>query len=543
MLAGRAAEDPQWQTGNLAIGLESWSVLTLYQTHNNYGIAFAKNGIAMKRFLSLWFRHLTTDYLAIGQPDLAGQAFVLVAPERGRMLIKAASAEAQAIGITTGMVVADARAVFPSLLVLDDEPGLADRLLYQHARWCLRYTPVAAVHAPDGLLLDISGCPHLWGGERPYLKELVLKLRSMGYNARAAIADTIGAAWAVARYGKVTPIIEPGQQLAALHSLPPAALRLEPAIPERMQKLGLYTIGSFIAMPRSVLRRRFGQPLLDRMDQATGQCREPVEPICPPLPYQERLPCPEPVRTATAIEIALKQLLTLLCKRLVKESLGLRSASLKCYRLDGNIQQIAIGTNRPSRSVHHLLRLFELKIASIEPALGIELFLLEAPVVEALPADQETLWNQSADDSSSIGELLDRFAMRIGAAAIHRYLPAEHHWPERSVREAGTLEEKPATAWRKDRMRPVSLLAKPEPIEVMVPLPDYPPLQFRYQGKLHKRVKADGPERIEQEWWLSEGEHRDYYAIEDEEGRRYWVFRSGHYRQADPEWFIHGFFA
>lgn len=497
------------------------------------------------RYVAIWFPHLLTDRLIIRRPDLQKAAFVLAAPERGRMMVKATNTAVEAAGIFTGMVVADAKAVLPMLQVMEYKPGNAEKLLEALARWCVRYTPLAATDPPDGLLLDVSGCPHLWGGERPYLKDIITRLKNSGYDTRAAIASTIGTAWAIARYGKVTPVIESGTEADALLPLPPPALRLEPGIVARMDKLGLKSIGSFMGMQRSALRRRFGQSLLLRLDQALGAEKEYIIPVESVQVWQERLPCLDLIRTATGIEIALRKVLEALCLRLEKENKGLRRAVFKGYRVDGNIQQIEIGTNRASRNREHLFRLFEIKIASIEPALGFELFVLEAPVVEDLVASQDALWTISGGcDNAVIAGLLDRVMAKLGpACSIRRYLPAEHHWPERSFKLAASLKEKPTISWLTDAPRPIYLLPKPEPVEVMVRLPDYPPVHFRYKGKLHIVKKADGPERIEQEWWLQKGLFRDYYCIEDEQGARYWLFREGHYEAGQPKWFLHGFFA
>jgi protein ImuB len=497
----------------------------------------------MRRYVVIWFRHLKTDWMVRRQPELKDVPFVMAAPERGRMVIKAANEPAQAKGIDAGMVVADCRAILPTLQVFDDKPQLTDKLLGALAEWCLRYTPMVAI-GNECLILDVSGCPHLWGGEQPYLKDIVNKLRGLGYNVRAAMADTVGTAWAVSRYGKISPIVAQSRQLEALLPLPPAALRLEAPILERLEKLGLYQIRSFINMPRKALQRRFGQAILTRLDQALGQEYEAIQPIQPVEPYQERLPSLEPIRTATGIEIALRQLLENLSARLAKEEKGLRKCVFKCYRMDGIVQQIEIGTSRPSRNVAHLFKLFELKIATIEPALGIEVFTAEATVTEDISPMQDTLWNfTEGGNGTAIGELLDRVAGKLGVDTIHRYLPDEHYWPERSVKVATSLAEKPQTSWRTDLPRPIHLLPTPETIEVTVPMPDYPPMLFRYKGELHNVSKADGPERIEQEWWLQRGLYRDYYCVEDEKGARYWLFRAGSYEQGDPKWFIHGFFA
>ncbi len=496
------------------------------------------------RFAALWFRHLTTDWHARRKPALRDVPFVTAASERGRMVVKSASRAAEAQGIEADFVVADGRAVLPSLVVMDDVPGLPQKTLTALAEWFLRYTPAACVDTPDGILLDASGCAHLWGGERAYLADIYGKMKAFGYDLRLAMADTAGAAWAVSRYGRLTPIVPPGAQAEALGPLPAAALRLEREVLEKLTKLGLYQIGSFMNMPRSALRRRFGEALLQRLDQALGHEAEELQPVKPPAPFAERLPCPEPIRTATGIEIGLIQLLQALCERLQKEGKGLRTAVLKCFRVDGAVEQVSISTVRPSRTVAHLFKLFGLKISGLEPALGFELFVLEAPVVEDVSPEQETLWEMSESaDNTRIVELLDRIAGKMGTSVVLRYLPAEHHWPERSYRLASSLHEKPMTMWRTDRPRPVHLLPKPEPIDVMVPLPDYPPVHFLHKGNIHRIRKADGPERIEGEWWLDGGEARDYYCAEDEGGARYWLFRVGQYATCEPQWYLHGFFA
>jgi protein ImuB len=495
-----------------------------------------------KRFLSLWFCHLTTDRLAIRHPELKEQAFVLVAPERGRMVVKASSSIAADYGILPGMVVADARAILPTIGVFTYKPGWEDRLLANLAEWCLRYTPVVAPDSPDGLMLDISGCAHLWGGESPYLKHIITTFKNKGYDVNAAIADTMGTAWAVCRYGPPNSIVAPHGQRQTLLSLPPASLRLEQEVLQRMSRLGFRKVRQFIDLPASMLRRRFGEPLLIRIGQALGTEHEHMEPVQPQQPYREQLPSLEPICTAPGIAIALKRLLETVCQRLTKEGKGLRTGIFKGYRLDGKVEQVSIGTGRASRNLAHLFKLFELKLPSIEPGLGIELFEFEAPLVEKLYETQESLWHTSGD-ATAIAELLDRLAGKIGRERIHRYLPQEHHWPERSIKAVSSLDEQPETAWRTDSNRPLCLLPEPEPIEVMTPLPDYPPLHFRYKGQVFMVVKADGPERIEQEWWISDGPPRDYYCVEDGDGARYWLFRLDLYEKGEPRWFLHGFFA
>lgn len=498
-----------------------------------------------KRFASIWFHHLTTDWMIIRRPVLRDIPFVFAAPVHGRMVICAANAIAEQQGVTRGMVLADAKAFLPSLEVINERSSLSEKLLKVIGYWCIRFTPIVALDEPDGLILDISGCTHLWGGERAYLKQIVTRLKERGYDTRMAIADTIGTAWAIARFGRVTPIIDSHNQLDALWSLPPIALRLESDTLERLQGLGLKTIGSFATLPRTVLRRRFGDAFLLRLGQALGQEDEFIVPLKPIIPYEERLPCLEPISTGKGIEMAVQKLLEGLCKRLSGEGKGLREAILKCHRIDGEMEEISVGTSRATVNELHLFKLFALKIPQIEPALGIELFILEASKVEDADSIQETMWsNRTGLEDPAVAELLDRLKSRDSSCVISRYLPDQHYWPERSVMEASTLNELPAIDWPIDRPRPTRLLATPEPITVTAPIPDYPPMLFYYKGETYKIKKADGPERIEREWWMDKGEHRDYYYVEDEKGQRFWLYRSGHYGDSPSnQWFLHGFFA
>jgi protein ImuB len=484
-----------------------------------------------------------TDWMLRRQKELKDLPFALANTERGRRVVKAVNHIAQERGVFTGMVVADCKVLVPDLKIFDYDERQPKKLLNALAEWCIRYTPFVSIDDDHGLILDATGCTHLWGGESAYLKDIHTRFKGFGYHIRTAIADTTGCAWAVCHYGKNASIIPEGKQAEAIMSLPTVSLRPEPSALERLEKLGLKTIGSFMNMPRTALRRRFGQHLLLRLDQALGALLEMQTPVKPPSPYEERLPCLEPIRTAPGIEIALNTLLEKLCERLNKESKGLRTCELKCYRLDGNIQKIEVGTNRPTRNVAHLFKLFEIKIARIDPDLGIELFIMEAPIVEELLNEQDALWMVSSANEAAIAELIDKLAGKIGTGAIHRFLPAEHFWPERSIRESLSLSEKATSDWRIDQPRPLHLLNKPEQIEVSVPMPDYPPLLFVYNGIRHAVKKADGPERIEQEWWIKDGLFRDYYCVEDEQGARYWLFRSGDYNSGDPKWYLHGFFA
>jgi protein ImuB len=504
-----------------------------------------KDRVMQKRYVTIWFRYLRTDWMVLRKKTLAGRPFVLTRNDRGRKCIIAASPEANALGIYTGMMAADALALVRDLEVLDDDTDGADKVLRRLGEWCIRYTPLVMLDEPDGLILDASGCTHLWGGEEAYIKDLCRRLKGFGFDLRATIADTIGVAWAITHYTKAQLIVAPGENMNALFPLPPAALRLDAYTSEQLEKLGLRQVRNFIGMQRSTLQRRFGEDCIRKIGYALGHEPEIREPIHPPEPYQERLPCLEPIMTLTGIEIALQKLLEGICQRLRNEGKGLRKALFKAYRIDGKTASISIGTNKASHNEKHLQQLFAWKFEDFAPGPGIELFTLDAQKVEDAFATQTQLWGGSSEMADEqLSELLDRLTTRFGEGHVHRYLPDEHYWPERSAKPTKDLQERSVAVWKTDRPRPLQLLTEPESVEVMAPIPDYPPMNFRHKGVLHKIARAEGPERIEQEWWLQSGEHRDYYRVEDEQGNRYWLFRSGHY-DADKKtgWFLHGYFA
>jgi len=496
-----------------------------------------------RRILSIWFPFLLTDWMTIRRPELKETAVVCAGASHGRMMVIAANHIANKLGIRSGMPLADARALVHELEVFDEKLGRKEKLLEGLARWAIRYTPLSSTDG-DGILLDISGCSHLWGGEEAYLKDIICRLHSSGYNVKAAIADTVGAAWAFSRYGKGREIVQHHQQYTALLPLPPSALRIPAEVNEKLHKLGLNKIERFIKMPRSVLRRRFGEILLQRISQAMGDEPEAFIPVDMIQEFEERLPCLEPIRTATAIEIAIQKLLEKLCQKLKNEGLGIRKAILKGYRIDGKIITSAIGTNRPSDDHSHLLKLFALNISSIAPGMGIELFSLTAEKTEKMQRPQKKIWSAQAGlDSQPLAQLLDRVAGKVGKNAIQRYLPKADYWPERAIIQAKDLQDDTSLSFHNPLNRPIQLLSQPEQIDVTAPIPDYPPMLFIYQGERHSIKKADGPERLERAWWLESGEHRDYYTVEDEKGNRYWIFRSGHYAAENSAWYIHGFFA
>ncbi|MBV9523089.1 MAG: DNA polymerase Y family protein [Alphaproteobacteria bacterium] len=474
-----------------------------------------------------------------------------------RRLVAAVNEAAAAAGIAPGLPLADAQAFLPGLAVCESDPAGDAAALRRLAEWCGRWSPWTAPDGADGILLDITGCAHLWGGEEELMADILARIAGQGFASKAAIAGTSGAAWAVARFGEGgSRIVPPGAEHAVLAALPTAALRLASETVAALERLGLKRIGDLGAMPRAALARRFGDGVARRLDQALGAAGEPVSPLRPAPARRQRLAFAEPIATPEDLARACRHLVAALCRGLAAEGVGARRLDLACYRVDGRVERAGIGTARPSRDPRHLARLLEEKLAALDPGLGIEDMVLAAPIAEPLGAVQLPSFlsgrGSEVGDDTALAALLDRLGNRLGPANLCRLVPRESHWPERAVALSPALaaREGAALSWPAERRRPIRLLAPPEPIEATAPVPDDPPVMFRWRRRLHRVRRADGPERIAGEWWramLADADLddiRDYYRVEDAEGRRFWLFRAGLYRPARPaRWFLHGLFA
>lgn len=496
--------------------------------------------------MSIYFRFLLTDWLTIRQPRLKGLPLVISTVSRGRMVVRTVNEVGIQKGITTGMAIADARARIPGVEIHEAKPDMEHILLRGIARWCIAYTPVAAVDELDGIMLDISGCAHLWGGETPYLIKILSTLYQLGYKVNGAIADTIAAAWAAARFGhERAMIIPPGKQEQTLSSFPVEGLKMDETIITRLRKLKLNRIGMLFSMPRGSLHTRFGPGFIKRLEQIRGTIPESIVPVELPVEYHERLPCLSPIVSAAGIEIAIKELLQKLCKRLYQEQKGIRKASLTCYRVDGHLQKLEIGTVRPTHQETHLFRLFELKIDTIEPGLGLEMFVLDAIHVEELNNKQETLWTPVVGiQSQNIAATFDLLAAKVGSQRIYRFVPNQVYLPEYSFKRTTELTALVGDQWSLKKKLPFLILPVPKPIKVTVPVPDYPPINFIFEGKLYEVSTADGPWRVEKPWWIQAGLLQDYYIVEDNQGARYSIFRVGHIGEVTGhQWFLYGYYA
>ncbi|WP_035694011.1 DNA polymerase Y family protein [Azospirillum halopraeferens] len=504
-----------------------------------------------RRILSLRLPRLATDARARRQRATAAgggeRPAAAVAGERGRLTVVAVDRAAEAAGVRPGMTLADARALEPGLDAFDADPAGDARLLDRLAGWALRYTPWTAVDGADGLLLDITGCAHLLGGESPLLRDVTERLAAAGFASRAAIADTPAAAAAVARFAPAARrIVPPGGARAALDPLPVAALRLPAAVVDGLAAVGLRRIGDLHPVPRAALTARFGPLVGRRLDQALGHLDEPLSPHRPVPRHAVRLAFAEPITAPESIAGAIRLLLDRLCAGLERAQEGARRLELEVHRTDLRPDDtppgLAVGTARPSRDPAALMRLFAERLERIAPGPGIEAMALTAPETGPLGPVQVAL--DGGGDDAPLEELVDRLGNRLGPASVLRLVPRPSWLPERTVAAAPPLDPPPdGPSWPADRPRPVRLLTPPEPVEAIAPVPDDPPVLFRWRGAVHRVRRADGPERLEAEWWRTPAEPRDYYRVEDETGRRFWLFRRGLYRPGvKAAWFLHGFF-
>jgi protein ImuB len=479
-----------------------------------------------------------------------------VARVGSRRLVMAVDARAAGLGLHAGMAVAHAQAMVPDLRIEDAAPAEDEAALGRLSAWCLRhFSPLAAACAPDGIWIDVTGCAHLFAGdgedgEASLLRALTGRLAEAGIASRAAIAATPGAAWALARYAPdALSIVAEGGTHAALAGLPVASLRLPEEIVRALRTLGLDSVGQLMAAPRAPLAKRFGRAVLERLDQATGAVSEPIRPDAAPGLLRTRMGFPEPIATPEDLARATGLLAERLCEKLVKQGLGASRLDLVFHRVDGAAQAICIGTAAATREAAHLIRLLTAQLETIDPGFGIEAMMLAAPLTARLDARQGLSELCAPAGAPDLSGLIDTLANRLGADRVFRAAPVESDVPERSVRAVPPLARAEGGGWPDRLPRPPRLFTPPFHIEAMALLPDHAPAAFTWRRRSHRVRRADGPERIFGEWWKDAGETwsvRDYFAVEDEAGQRFWLFRRGDGERAetgDLQWFLHGVFA
>ncbi len=506
----------------------------------------------MQRVVSLFLPTWSTDRLRRKAGDAVPPAdvpLVVVGRTGNRRVVVAADAAARAAGLRIGMAAAKAQVLVPGLSVEDADPAGDADALEKLAIWMLqRIAPVVAADPPDGIVIDSTGADHLHGGEAAMVEGLVGRLAMSGIAAKAAVADSWGAAHALARYvARPTIIAPPGHGASVLTRLPLEALRLQASIGGDLRTLGFERIGDLLAQPRASLALRFGPEIGRRIDQACGDLPEPITAIRPPDLIEVRRAFAEPIGAAETIARSIGKLAQQLCERLEERAFGARRLDLICQRVDSRAQAVRVGMAMPVRDARRLTRLLCEKIDTIEPGFGIEVMTLAATIAEPLPRRQtvNSLVEEAAPD---VSDLVDTLVNRVGDRSVYRIAPVASDVPERSICRIPALAAETGAGWPNHWPRPSRLLPRPEPIETMALLPDHPPASFTWRG-IRRRVKrADGPERVFGEWWKRDAELaavRDYFRVEDDAGERYWLYRAGDGEDAatgSHRWFLHGVF-
>lgn len=480
----------------------------------------------------MWFPRLASDRVLRARPVEA--PFVLTLRENGSDRLHCLNERAEREGLSRGMTLSDARAFCPDL---QSRPAdlLGDRrFLRALRRWAVTYCPWVGLEGEDGLVLDVTGSTHLFGGEAEMLADMRARLTRAGLAVRLGLADTRGAAWALARHGE--GVADAGDMLAALQALPVEALRLDKDMVTGLQRLGLRTVGDLASRPRGPLARRFGPGLLRQLDRALGAEPEAIAPEDDPPHYGVRMILPEPIGLTSDVMAGAERLLDRLCAKLKVQNTGARVLRLSLRRVDMESSEVELHLASARHDAEGILPLFERGISAIEAGYGIDQLRLEAVQVAPLPPRQIGHANTR---KTGVDDLLTRIGARIGLENVQRFLPADSHIPERGFILAPAAYSQPEGAWSSPRPRPLRLFP-PEPIAGSGP---HPPEQFRWRRLSLTTARTTGPERIAPEWWWDDPNWRtglrDYWMVETRQGRRLWLFHT----PQTPGWFVQGEFA
>ena len=517
--------------------------------------------MTIRRFLSLWLPRLATDRARrLNGVDKAAPLAAVAKVNNAERLV-CVDAEAARLGLTAGLSLADARARLPNLVAVEAAPAEEARLLERLCDWCSRFTPLAALDGRDGLMLDISGVAHLFGGEAALIEDCRARLAAQGVSVAAGVAGNPRAAWALARFSQAKIAPEPLSDKAfakLFHDLPLAALGLDDQTVADMARAGLRRIGDIALRPRAPITARFGPAPIARLDALKGLERSSIAPrfMAPDFCAERRFA--SPVQTIEAIEATLRKLADDLVVLMERQAKGARRIELGLYRVDGDVRRIRVGASRPLNEARAIVRLFAERLASpdedaIDAGFGVDLMRLACLAAEPLaPSQAELERAHEAERARALADLLDRLSARLGARAVTRRELIEAHLPEQAeaaapavLGEARSRGEGLETGASGAPARPLRLFVRPEPIEALAEVPDGPPLRFRWRRVLHDVAAIEGPERIAAPWWRrADAPTRDYFRAEDSRGRRFWLYREGLFGRetAQAKWFVHGVF-
>ncbi|NOT41248.1 MAG: DNA polymerase Y family protein [Alphaproteobacteria bacterium] len=508
-----------------------------------------------RRYLAVWLAHLPTDRIERALSPRPFDPRAIVAEVKSALRLTALNAAAAALGLRAGMPLADARAMHPALAVDHADEAADAKLAEAISDWLTRFTPLVGL-SDGGMMLDITGCAHLFGGEEAMRKDIVRRLALQGFTARVSVAGTVGAAWALARFADKR-IVSDADLRETLLPLPLAALRLDAGKLDALARVGLKKIADLVDRPRAPLAARFGAILLRRLDQILGTADEPITPRLPVPPYIAERCFAEPVTHEAYILEIVEHLAHDLAKRMEERGEGARALQVTLYRVDGAVRRLSVATSKPLRDARALCRLFRERFATLadelDPGFGFDVVRLSVTTAEKATAPQTDIVS-GANGHDDIDHLVDRLGVRFGTARVKRLGFAESHIPEYAVVEApargGALPALVLQPHPQDSIceRPLRMLERPEEVEAIAEIPDGPPARFKWRRVMHEVAATEGPERIATEWWRdTQGRPltRDYFRVEDKDGRRFWLYREGLYGRetARPRWFVHGLFA
>ncbi|GBR09081.1 DUF6504 family protein [Acetobacter oeni] len=505
----------------------------------------------MRRILSIWLPLWHTDLWRRRHPqETRGAGLVLHEHDGRRPVVMAADLIARQAGIRPGMALAHARSLIADLATFEGNRKEDEAALERLAAWCLWLCLLTSADPPDGVWCDTSGCAHLYGGEDAMLEVVRERLEALGYHIRLALADTPGAAHALARFGRKRDTLVPSRgTAAALDPLPVAALRLPTETCEGLIRLGFTRIGDLRRTARAPLTRRFGDLLMRRLDEALGVRPEPIRPVIPLEAIRAQRQMVEPIGTAEALAVVIAELVDEISEILRQRGQGARQLDLVCERVDGTLQPVRVGTASPVDQPAHLRRLLQERIAVIEPGFGIEVMTLTVSHHEARQTTgDQTVLERGQNGDGDLACLVDRLCNRVGASRVFCLTPRASQIPERAQAQSPVTQDAADPTSTFSFVRPIRLLDPPKPLRVEAEAESGAPQRFVWDGRTHRVRGADGPERIQGEWWLSDSEFhaaRDYWIAETEHGERFWLYRQGdgtHSWTGDGAWFLHGLF-
>jgi protein ImuB len=471
--------------------------------------------------------------------------FVLVEKDRGALRLAALSPAAVAAGLAVGMALADSRARLPALAALPHDPAADAALLDWLAAGADRWTPMVMALPPAGLVLDITGCAHLHGGEAALADDVVRRLARIGLTGLPALGETPQAALALALH-----------QASEIGDLPAHAVPAAEAVHIALRRAGLKTVDDLRRRERKALTARFGSEFSARLAELLGEVDTHIVPRAAPPPISTEQRFAAPLTQADAALAVIEALAVRAGLELTRRGEGGRRFAVALFRADGHIDRLAVETAAPVRDPRVLIRLLREKIGALadplDPGFGYDLIRLDVVVTAPLAEVQLELAGGSIGEGE-VGALVDRLVARLGRQRVRRLVAADSHIPEQAAFDLASSDAPPVQAWPVSNAdqaiwRPLQLLDPPQPIEVVAEVPDGPPRRFKWRRRLHDVTLSEGPERIASEWWRraeGEGRTRDYYRVEDAQGRRFWLFRHGLYDREtrSPGWYVHGLFA